>query len=76
LNSKTGAPLGSVSDEELQVLVEALEEESAADREYYINRPTIDLLEAGGRAPGLVRLLQVAIGSDEDLDIRWEPDQD
>ncbi len=38
----SGAELGSITQEQLQFLADQLEEESIEDRDYYINRSTID----------------------------------
>ena len=63
--------LGTASDEDLQVLVDALEEESREDRDYYINAETIDLLAANA-SPQLIELLRTALGAKEGIDVRWE----
>jgi hypothetical protein len=63
--------LGTVSDGDLQALVDALEEESSDDRDYYINADTIDLLAATG-SPQLIDLLRGALGSSEGIEVRWE----
>jgi hypothetical protein len=54
----TSQLLGSLTEAELQVLIEGLEEESREDRDYYIDAATIDLL-ADGRATD--HLVQVPI---------------
>ena len=70
-NAETDQPLGMISDDDLQALADALEEESAADRDYYINVDTIDLLV--GRASGaLIDLLRSALGTSEGVEIRWQ----
>ena len=63
--------LGAVNDADLQALVDALEEESTEDRDYYINADTIDLL-AGKASPQLIELLRAALGSREGVEVRWE----
>ena len=37
-NKETGAPLGDITEEQLQFLVDQLEEESETDADYYINQ--------------------------------------
>ena len=44
-DKSTGAEIGTISDEQLQELVDHLEEESSDDADYYITRETVDLLE-------------------------------
>ena len=67
----TNELLGTVSDEELQFLIDELEEESSEDTDYYINADTIDMLEGDGAAQGLVALLRKALGSRDGIEIRW-----
>jgi hypothetical protein len=70
-DSETDRLLGSVSDADLQALVDALEEESEDDRDYYINADTIDLL-AGRASAQLIELLRAALGTSEGIEVRWE----
>ena len=70
-DKETGAPVGPVTEEQLQYLVDRLEEESADDPEYYINRDTIDAFEEDGADPALVGLLRKALGEREEMEIRW-----
>ena len=70
-NASTNQLLGSITEPELQVLVDVLEEESTRDREYYINAATIDLIADGKATDHLVHLLRDALGSEEGVDIRW-----
>ena len=71
-DNETNALIGSISEHELQTLVEGLEEESAEDRDYYITRETIDLLGDGSATDHLLQLLRTALGSAEGVEIRWE----
>jgi hypothetical protein len=71
-DNDTGAPLGSISEAQLAFLTQQLEEESAADTDYYINRETIDMLAQRGADADLLELLQRAIGDRQDVEIRWE----
>ena len=71
-DATTNRLIGSISDADLQILADALEEESAEDRDYFIDQPTIDML-AEARAPEhVLALLRGAVGSGEGLEIRWE----
>jgi processive 1,2-diacylglycerol beta-glucosyltransferase len=63
--------LGEVSDAELKVLFENLEEESAEDTDYYITPDTVDYLESRGADAKLVAMLRQAIGASDGIDIRW-----
>jgi hypothetical protein len=64
--------LGVVSDADLKMLIDELEETELADDDYFIDAPTVDILEAAGASSGLVSLLRGAIGSSDGVDIRWE----
>jgi hypothetical protein len=70
-NATTNQLLGSITEPDLQVLIDALEEESAEDRDYYIDAATIDLIADGKPTDHLVHLLRGALGSAEGVDIRW-----
>jgi hypothetical protein len=63
--------VGELSEEQLDFLVDNLEEEWPEDRDYYINRPMLDLLKQRGADPTLVHLLTQAIGDREEVDILW-----
>jgi hypothetical protein len=63
--------IGSITPADLEVLVDALEEESADDRDYYITAATIDLVADGRATEHLVNLLRSALGSADGVDIRW-----
>ena len=67
----TNQVLGEVSDDELKVLFENLEEESAEDTDYYITPDTLDYLESRGADARLVQMLRQAIGGSEGVDVRW-----
>jgi hypothetical protein len=64
--------LGVVSDADVKMLIDELEETELADDDYFIDAPTVDILEAAGASSGLVSLLRGAIGSSDGVDIRWE----
>jgi hypothetical protein len=70
-NAATNQLLGSVTEAELQVLIDRLEEESRSDQDYYIDAATIDFLADGRATDHLVRLLRSALGSSDTVDIRW-----
>ena len=72
-NTATKALVGSITEAELQFLVDSLEEESLQDKDYYIEQGTIDLLTVDGRATDhLVQVLRGALGSAEGVEIRWQ----
>lgn len=72
-NSETDAALGSITEMDLELLVEHLEETSPDDTDYYIDAATIDLISEGGRATDhLLSVLRGALGDEDGIDVRWE----
>ena len=71
-NASTNQLLGSITEADLQVLTDRLEEESTEDKDYYIDAATIDLLGDGRATDHLLNLLRTALGSNEGVDIRWQ----
>ncbi len=64
-------PLGTISEEQLQFLVDQLEEESSDDQDYYLNRDTVLRFEEAGADPALIALLRTALGNREEMEVRW-----
>ncbi len=71
-NASTNQLIGSITEADLKVLIDALEEESSQDQDYYITLATIDLLADGRATTHLVGLLRTAIGTSDGVDIRWQ----
>lgn len=71
-NNETNQLIASITDGDLQVLVDCLEEESATDQDYYITPATIDLLGDGRASDHLLGVLRQAIGSRDGVEIRWQ----
>ncbi len=70
-NKETGTLLGTISEQDLQFLIDNLEEEWAEDTDYYINRATIEMLKKRGASTGLVSLLESALGERDGIEIQW-----
>lgn len=70
-DAESGAPIGPITDAQLQFLVDRLEEESPDDRDYYINQATVDGFEEEDADPALVALLRKALGERDEMEIRW-----
>lgn len=64
----TGECIGTITEEQLNTLIEAFEEEHLEDRDYYVHRVTLKLV----KDPELVALLEGALGERDEMDIRWE----
>ena len=73
-DEERGTHIGDISEDELQLLIDQLEEESSHDTDYYISGPTIDMLEDGGADAGLVKLLRGALDGRAGFDLRWSRD--
>jgi hypothetical protein len=71
-NDKTNQLVGSITEADLQVLQDALEEESSEDRDYYIDQSTIDVIGDGRATDHLLKVLRDALGTSDGVDIRWE----
>ena len=70
-DKETGKALGTVTEEQLQFLVDQLEEESLTDKDYYINRAMVFFLEERGGDADLVNLLYEALGERDEMEIEW-----
>jgi hypothetical protein len=64
-------PAGTITEAQLQFLIDQLEEEALEDQDYYINRTILDVFEDRGADLELVALLRHMLGEREDMDIRW-----
>jgi hypothetical protein len=71
-NDHTNQLIGTITEADLQVLVDALEEESIDDHDYYIDRRTIDVIGDGRATDHLLKVLREAVGSGDGVDIRWQ----
>ncbi len=70
-NKATGAELGSITEEDLQFLIDNLEEEWPEDQDYYLNRQTLEMLESQGASTSLVQMLGGAMGDRDDVEVEW-----
>jgi processive 1,2-diacylglycerol beta-glucosyltransferase len=73
-DEETGTELGTITEAQLQFLVDQLEEEYPEDVDYHILLDTLDLLEEKGADAGLLTFLRSALGDREEMDIRWARD--
>jgi hypothetical protein len=67
----TGAFLGTITEAQLQFLIDQLEEEDSEDTDYYINQATLDMFEQNGADPQLLSLLRKALGTRDDMEMKW-----
>ena len=68
---ETGVFVGTITEAQLQFLIDQLEEESADDTDYYIDQATLDLFEEVGAEADLLVLLQQALGTRDGIEIVW-----
>jgi len=71
-DKETGRILGSISDEQLQFLIDQLEEEPETDTDYYIDAATLSMFEEKSIDPLLLTLLRDALGDREGMEIEWK----
>jgi hypothetical protein len=71
-DKRTGQYLGRIDDDQLSFLIDHLEEESLTDTDYYVNRSTLDLLKEKGLSEDLARLIEDAMGADDEVEIRYQ----
>jgi hypothetical protein len=70
-DKENGAEIGTISEEHLRFLVDQLEEEYEEDRDYYIQREVLDMLESAGGDVDLVAMLARAMGDRPGVEIVW-----
>jgi hypothetical protein len=68
----TGNEIGTITDAQLKVLRDQLEEEHEDDKDYFIDRDTLELMSDNGADPELLALLEKGLADDDEMDISWE----
>ncbi|HEY1407727.1 MAG TPA: hypothetical protein VF434_02245 [Promineifilum sp.] len=63
--------LGTITEAQLQFLIDSMEEESLEDQDYYMDPATLDYLESRGADATLMAVLRAALGGREEATIRW-----
>ena len=71
-DKETKRAIGSITEEQLQFLIDQLEEESDNDTDYYINGPTLEMFSDRGIDPQLLMLLREALGNRDGMEIEWQ----
>lgn len=64
--------IGTITDAQLAFLVAQLEEDHGDDKDYFIDRDTLELLSDNGADPELLALLEKGLAGDDEMDITWE----
>lgn len=70
-DKEDGKTIGSISEAQLEFLMEQLEEDSSNDTDYYINEATLEMFEEQGIDQPLLALLRKALGDREEMEIEW-----
>lgn len=68
---ETGARIGSLTPQQAQFLIDALEESSPDEPRYYIDAATIEMLEGSGADADLVTLLRQTLAGRDGMEIRF-----
>jgi hypothetical protein len=66
--------LGRISQQDLELLIEQLEETSRGDRDYYVDNPTFLRLTEAGASATLLDAIKMALDLSGEADIRWDAD--
>jgi processive 1,2-diacylglycerol beta-glucosyltransferase len=67
----TGADLGSISDEELQYIIDQMDEDSPDDTDYHISRAVLSTMKAVAAPSSLTDLLETSMGDRDGFDVEW-----
>ena len=67
-----GTQIGLITEKQLQFLVDQLEEEHEGDKDYWLNRDTLEILKESGADQQLISLLENALGERDEMEIGWE----
>jgi hypothetical protein len=71
-NNDSNELVGTITEADLKVLVDHLEEESEDDQDYYIDAATIEVIGDGEATEHLLGVLRKALGGAEGVEIRWQ----
>jgi processive 1,2-diacylglycerol beta-glucosyltransferase len=66
------AEIGTITDDQLKFLIAQLEEDHGDDKEYFIDRETLELLSDNGADPELLGMLEKGLAGDDEMDISWD----
>jgi processive 1,2-diacylglycerol beta-glucosyltransferase len=68
----SGVLIGTISELQLQFLIDELEEEGVEDQDYAITHLLLDLWDKEREHPELVELLRNALGKRVEMNLAWE----
>ena len=64
-------PVGDISEQQLQVLIDQLEEEWLEDKDYSVTPLILDAFEAEGVDSKLISILRAALGDRDEIVVVW-----
>jgi hypothetical protein len=67
----TTTALGDITAAQLQTLLDLFEEESADDRDYYVDEAALEYLSDRGVDPGLLAMIRPYIAPGSGIEIEW-----
>jgi processive 1,2-diacylglycerol beta-glucosyltransferase len=67
----SGKWLGSITETQLQFLIDQLEEEHAKDQDYWINLAMLDILREKNADTALIEILEQAMDGREEIEFVW-----
>ena len=71
-DKESGASIGSITDSQLQILVDHLVETDLEDQDYYIDRRTINMIKTvAADYAAVLDMLERALGDRDGVDIVW-----
>lgn len=71
-NKDTGQFISSITEAELQYLIDDLEEEHNEDKDYWLNRTQLEIMKEKGADPSFIEMLESALGDNDDIEVIWE----
>ena len=71
-DENSGQLIGTISEEQLQFLIDELEEEGVDDQDYAITPLLLEVWESEKKQPELSAMLKTALGSREEMNLVWE----
>jgi len=66
--------IGTLTDEQLEELVDLLEEEDSQDHDYYIDKDVLAFMEEEGASEDLLAILRPHVSDEEGIEVEWRED--
>lgn len=73
-DKETGQKLGEITEEQLELLMDDLEDEPFDDQDYMIDEEAVMLFEQIGADADLVDTLRSMLTGQDEFEIRWSQD--